>query len=298
MKTGKTLCFVVTSLALACAQAAPDIQTTLFLGNNTQGIATDPALAKAYVTNFDDHTVSAIDMQTLTVVATINVAPHPRRVIADSATSFVYVTNSNTPGTVTLIKGLNVGSSLNPLIGTIPVGDDPRGLGSNFLIGQVYVSNFADNSVSVISTATNSVVATIPTGTAPLAPNSNDVMKKMYVVNSGDNTVSVIDEQALAVIKTIPVGQGPINASIDAEHDKVYVNNATDRTISVISSATDTVIATLPSGAGGTGNTANFRDDQRRLPSGLFAQCRRPPPRSCRVPSRIPTCRPSLPTAA
>ena len=75
MKSGKTLCFVVTSLALACAQAAPDIQTTLFLGNNTQGIATDPALAKAYVTNFDDHTVSAIDMQTLTVVATINVAP-------------------------------------------------------------------------------------------------------------------------------------------------------------------------------------------------------------------------------
>jgi len=51
MKAGKTLCFVVTSLVLACAQAAPDIRTTLFLlGNNTQGIASDPALATASTT--------------------------------------------------------------------------------------------------------------------------------------------------------------------------------------------------------------------------------------------------------
>lgn len=253
MKIRQAVCIVATLLALDCAHAAPAVQATLTLGNNTAGIAIDPAIAKAYVTNFDSGTVSVIDINTLAVVATVAVGGSPRRIIADAATHRVYLVNSTTPGTVTVLDG-----TTNAVVTTIPVGNNPRAIGSNFFIGEVYVSNNGSNTLSVIKTATNSVVATIPVGTQPLTASSNDLLKKLYITSFVDNAVSVVDEQTHTLIKTVAVGHGPITPSIDAQHAKVYVNNATDKTVSVIDSATDTVTATIPSGAGGTGTNANF----------------------------------------
>jgi len=251
MKIRQALFIGAVLFAFQCAHATPPVQATLTLGNNTQGIAIDPAAAVALVTNFNDGTVSVIDINTLTVVATTPVGASPRRIIVDAATHRAYVTNSTTPGTVT------VGDTRTGVITTIPVGNDPRGIGSNFFIGQVYVSNNASNSVSVINTATNAVVATIMVGTAPSLPVSNDILKKLYVTSTTDNAVSVIDEQTLTLIKTVPVGHVPIGSTVDAQHGKVYVNNSGDKTVSVIDSATDSVIATIPVGAGGTSATAN-----------------------------------------
>ena len=53
MKATKAAFIVAAALACGCAWAAPVVQATLTLGNNTQGIAIDPAIAKAFVTNFD-----------------------------------------------------------------------------------------------------------------------------------------------------------------------------------------------------------------------------------------------------
>ncbi|HTS20447.1 MAG TPA: YncE family protein [Casimicrobiaceae bacterium] len=250
---------LVAAAALGCgaAQASPAVQATLTLGNNTQGIATDPALARAYVTNHDSGTVSVIDMNALTVVATIPVTANPRRIIADAATHRVYLTHgtaTNTQGVVTVIDGTS-----NTVVTTIPVGNDPGGIASNFFIHQVYVTNGGSNNVSVIDATANAVIATIPVGTGPSSPTSNDTLKKLYVVSNTDNTVTSIDEQALAVVKTIGVGKGPITPAIDAQHAKVYVNNQTDKTISVIDSTTDTVTGLIPSGAGiSASGTANF----------------------------------------
>src|SRR6516162_8494811 len=58
-------------LLCAGARATPPVQATLALGNTTQGIAVDPAIAKAFVTNQDSATVSVININTLTVEATI-----------------------------------------------------------------------------------------------------------------------------------------------------------------------------------------------------------------------------------
>ena len=244
------------SAALETAHAAPPIDATLALGNVTQGIAVDPALAKAYVTNFNDGTVSVIDLGSLAVTAAIPVGQSPRRIVADAATHRIYVTQSTSPGHVSVIDG-----TTNGIVASIAVGDDPRGIAANFLIGEVYVTNLAGNTVSVISTATNTVVATIAVGNGPSAPTSNDILKKLYVTNDNDDTVSAIDELTHAVVRTIAVGHTPITPTIDPVHRKVYVNNVADKTVSVIDSATDTVIATIASGQGQSGAsnaTANF----------------------------------------
>jgi YVTN family beta-propeller protein len=244
-------------LLCAGARATPPVQATLALGNTTQGIAVDPAIAKAFVTNQDSATVSVININTLTVEATIPVMANPRRIIADAATHRVYVTHSSAPAVQSVVTVIN--GATDSVVTTIPVGNNPVGITANFFIGEVYVTNGGSNSVSVIATATNSVIATIPVGTGPTSPTSNDILKKLYVPSNADGTVTSIDERTHTVIKTIGVGKAPITPAVDAQHAKVYVNNQADKTVSVIDSTTDTVITTIPSGQGvSTSGTADF----------------------------------------
>jgi len=62
----------------------------------------------------------------------------------DSGNGYVYVANSYS-NNVSVISGIAV-------IGTIPVGHDPRGVGYDSGHGYVYVTNWGSNTVSVIAT--------------------------------------------------------------------------------------------------------------------------------------------------
>jgi YVTN family beta-propeller protein len=256
MRIGRPVWILAAALVFGSVHASPPVQATLTLGNTTAGIAVDPAIAKAFVTNQDSATVSVIDINTLAVVATIPVTANPKRIAADAATHRVYLTHGTaaaTQGVVTVING-----ATNSVVTTIPVGNNPGGIASNFFIGEVYVTNNGSGTVSVISTATNAVIATIAVGGSPTSPTSNDNLRKLYV-NNGNNTISAIDENTHAVVKVIAVGNGPVTPTIDGQHSKVYVNNLTDKTVSVIDSTTDTVIKTIAAGQGTSGaGISNF----------------------------------------
>lgn len=240
---------LVAALVDHAAHALPIVEKTLPLGNNTQGIATEPVVGKVFVTNFDDGTISIVDMKTLTLDSTEQVGSNPRRIVVDAAHHRGWVVRSTTPGW--LITGETMGEGSIP---EIAVGNNPRTLGGNLLIGRMYVTNVDSKTVSVVDTAANKVIATLPVGGGAGSPVANARLKKVYVANSADGTVSVIDETTLTV-KTVAVGAGPQYGAVDGQHAKVYVNNVIDKTISVIDSTTDGVIKTIPSGAG---TTANF----------------------------------------
>lgn len=236
--------------AVNAASAAPAIQATLTLGHQAPVLCVDTGLAKAFVPNFADGTLAVVDLDALTVSATIPVGQNPRRLVCNEATHRVYVVHATTPGTMTVLD-----AQAGAVVATVAVGNDARNIAADFLIGEVYVSNYGSGTVSIVSTATNAVVATLPVGTNPGAPASNDRLKKTYVPSAPDGTVTVIDQRARIVSATVRVGNAPQYATVDGQHGKVYVNNVADHTVSVIDSATDTVVATLPSG---TGTSANF----------------------------------------
>jgi YVTN family beta-propeller protein len=238
-----------TLATLGVGNAASTIQATLTLGNQSPVLCLDIALAKAFVPNFADGTLSVIDLDSLTVVATVAVGQNPRRLVCNAATHRVYVVHATTPGSVTVVD-----ASTHGVVTTIAAGNDSRNIAANFLIDELYVSNYGSNTVSVISTATNTVLATLPVGTNPQAPASNDRLNKTYVASAVDGTVTVIDQRTRAAGRTIKVGSAPQYAAIDGQHGKVYVNNVTDHTVSVIDSATDTVVRTIPSGVGTSSN--------------------------------------------
>jgi YVTN family beta-propeller protein len=159
----------------------------------------------AYITNFDDKTVTVIDTATNTVTATIPVGANPEGVGVTPDGRTVYVANVGE----TFVSVID--TATNTVTATIPVGAGPFGVAVTPDGSTVYVgTGFNPGTVSVIDTATNTVTATIPvfgpSGVA-VTPDGSSV----YVVYSGFivNTVTVIDTATNTVTATIPVGAGP-----------------------------------------------------------------------------------------
>jgi len=126
------------------------------------------ALTFAYVTNVDDNTVSVINTANSKVVATISVGGFPDAVATTPDGTNAYVTNAF-DNNVSVID-----TATNKVVATIPVGSSPNCVAitpnGTHRYGDddrrhpplAYVTNGADNTVSVIDTASNTVVATIP----------------------------------------------------------------------------------------------------------------------------------------
>lgn len=89
------------------------------------------------------------------------------------------------------------------VITTISVGTQPLGVAVNQKTNTVYVSNYQDNSVSVINAATNTVVATVAVGKGPQAILAYTPANLVYVNNVTDRTISVINGSTNTVVNTV-----------------------------------------------------------------------------------------------
>ncbi|TMA01561.1 MAG: YncE family protein [Methanobacteriota archaeon] len=120
------------------------------------------------------------------------------------------------------------------LVGWTTVGYAPYGVAYDSGNGYVYVTNRDSNDVSVINGTT--VVTTVPVGSLPLGVAYDSGNGYVYVANSGSNNVSVIS--GTTVVATIPVGNIPYGVAYDSENGYVYVANSGSNTTSLISTTT------------------------------------------------------------
>lgn len=105
----------------------------------------------------------------------------------------------------------------------------------------LYISNWVDRSVSIMSVAQKVVVRNIPVGEHP-----NDLVLssdgRLFVANASSNTVSVIDTKELKVIETIsttlyplaPEGSTPNALALDENLKRLYVANADNNCLCVV----------------------------------------------------------------
>lgn len=132
------------------------------------------------------------------------------------------------------------------VVGTIAVGEAPRGIAASSDGARIYVANSGSNSISVIDTSVNRVNATIDNwGYSPeeLALSWND--STLFVTNPRSNNVSVINLASNMVTARINVGEKPIDIVADTERRKMYVSNYYSLSISVIDMATRVVENTI-----------------------------------------------------
>jgi YVTN family beta-propeller protein len=120
------------------------------------------------------------------------------------------------------------------------------------------VTNFADDTLSVIDTTTSTVTDTIPlrAGTVQKGPQGIVVSPngaKIYVVNGHDNSVSVVNPLTKTVTTNIPVGLQPQDIALTKDGSRAFVTNYGSDSVSVIDTQTDTVIATIVVGKGPDG---------------------------------------------
>jgi YVTN family beta-propeller protein len=183
---------------------------------------------------------------TLTAVA--------RDAAGNTATSAVTVTVANAPQT------------------TIAVGTSPVDVAVTGVSGsRAYVSNYYDNTVSVIDTNTNTVIKTISVGASPYNLAASPDGTHVYVANQKANTVSVIDTNTNMVVDTIAVpverpqpGIGRFSyvydVAVSPDGRYVYVTGtagsgftSTDGTVSVIDTTTHAVSGPYAAGPAATG---------------------------------------------
>ncbi|MEK4235841.1 Ig-like domain-containing protein [Paenibacillus sp. FSL H7-0714] len=126
----------------------------------------------------------------------------------------------------------------------IKVGNQPNSAAINPNKTQVFVTNRADGTVSVIDPSTDTVISTIAVGTWPHGVAFNSDGSKAYVANYSSNSVSVINTATLSVIRTISVSDNPVAMVVIG--DRLYLTQSGRSEVSVLDVKSDTVISKIP----------------------------------------------------
>jgi YVTN family beta-propeller protein len=109
---------------------------------------------------------------------------------------------------------------------------------------KAYVSNFKDNSVSVIDTDTGKVVATVPVTAGPHGMAITQDGRTVYVSGDGSSSLDVIDTASNKVVKTINVGKAPNGVALTPDNRLLLVAVYDENRIAFIDTSTQAVVAT------------------------------------------------------
>jgi YVTN family beta-propeller protein len=110
---------------------------------------------------------------------------------------------------------------------------------------KAYVGNFADNTVSVIDTATGKVVGTIPVAAGPHGMAISSDGGTVYVAGDGSSLLSIIDTASDRVTKTVEVGKTPNGITLTPDGRVLLVTVYGEDKIAFLDTATQTVVGTV-----------------------------------------------------
>ncbi|MCB0168660.1 MAG: hypothetical protein KDI79_30820, partial [Anaerolineae bacterium] len=134
-------------------------------------------------------------------------------------------------------------------LGTITVGQEPRGLAVDSPRERVYVANYGSDSVSVIDSRTNTVLKTIAGITAATGISHDPHHNIIWVTNSSTNQVTPIQANAEAtaftVLPAIAVGESPWGVTYDPIHNYIYVANSLSDSVTIIDADSRVEVTTL-----------------------------------------------------
>lgn len=134
-------------------------------------------------------------------------------------------------------------------LGTITVGNEPRGIAIDSARQRVYVANYSSDSVSVIDSNTNTVIQTIPGITYANGIAHDTLHNVLWVTNLSTDQVTPIqvnaDATAFTPLPAVNVGDMPWGVTYDPVHNYIYVGNGPADSISVIDAETHAVVTTL-----------------------------------------------------
>jgi gliding motility-associated-like protein len=199
----------------------------------------------AYITNSGDGSISVINIATNTIESTIRPPHDPVCVCISPDGSKAYIGCSNGSSTVTVINTIT-----NAIISTIHVSSSGESTGITVSPDDkmLYVANYVDGTVSVVTIATGAVKV-IPVGPNPYGIAISKDGSRVYVAYTYSNYVSVINTATNTISANITVGTAPSDVVVSPDGSKIYVPVGNSNNIAVIDPISNTVKSTIPLGA-------------------------------------------------
>ncbi|MCL2449102.1 MAG: beta-propeller fold lactonase family protein, partial [Polyangiaceae bacterium] len=219
------------------------------------GLAVDTSGRTLVVANYENDSISIVDLTTRAVTAELDLRPgkaasSPQPGVAGGEFPFWVAIKGTQTAYVTSqrdreVDVVDLTTPATPAVAArIPVGGQPSKIILNRDQTFLFVANGSSDTVSVIDTSSNKVVETIdvsapssvldnPSGLRGVNPNSLALSpdeKTLYVTNGGANAVAVVtrDPQQASPSKLaglIPTGWYPASVSVSADGTFLYVVN-------------------------------------------------------------------------
>ena len=211
------------------------------VGRSPAGVSVSEVAGRAYISNPDGPSLSAIELASGRVVAEvvlpgavvgIATSPDGRRVYA--ADWYAH-----------RLRVFDAG--LAP-VGSVAVGHAPAGIAVSAAGDRIYVANRDDNDVTVIDADGLRPLARIGVGEHPFALALTPDGQRLLAANVVSNDVSVIDLAGAREIARVPVGSAPYGIAFDGDgaRARAFVTNQHADSLSVIDMARLEVAATWP----------------------------------------------------
>lgn len=214
--------------------------------NPPYGVGINNTTQTVYTTNTRTNSVSAVDLQSGKLIATINHGgdkSHTREVLVDEDNNLIYVSDVGDPSSIWVIDGRtnkfshqieNLGKTLTGM--TFAGSKD-----------KIYATIMGTNSIAVINTKTKDVADTFPSGgESPVNIVSDG--ERLFVTNQKSGTLTVLDTDG-KLLKTIETGAGAIGVAYDPIKNRIYSANRQTGTTTVIDAGSYEVLADLSTGS-------------------------------------------------
>jgi YVTN family beta-propeller protein len=130
-----------------------------------------------------------------------------------------------------------IDAQTNTVVATIRVGGNPQGIGINTRTDRIFVTNTADNTVSIISGVSNSVVATLPAGPQPIGVAADSFSNRIVIGNfdGANRTVTIIDTAQNVALPPPPAfGDFPYAVAVNPSMQRAYISLSGESSIAVL----------------------------------------------------------------
>lgn len=181
----------------------------------------------AVVTHPNEGSISAIDLGSYKVVATVATGPLPNYAAFASGGSRLYVSNAgnNTVSEVDTARWIVESNTV--------VGNSPEHIVLSREGATLYVNNVEGGTVSVAKVGDRTVEKTIPVGMTPHGIDLSDDGKSLFVAVLGDDKIVAVD-LATGTKRSIPLAPAPYHLAAIRGTGKLYVSSASEPKIWVI----------------------------------------------------------------
>jgi YVTN family beta-propeller protein len=219
---------------------------TVLLAGAWLALAPAAEAARAYVSNEDDGTVTVVDTQRPTALATLTVGKRPRGLALSHDGTRLYVALSGLPKCPppmtdedcarlprdSQADGIAVidTATLRPLAMLRGV-SDPERVEVSRDDGTLFVSEEDAARLAVLDVGHARVRATVPVGREPEGVHASPDGRWVLVTSEEDNALAIVDARTHTLLSTVKVGKRPRDIAISPDSHTAYVSGEADASV-------------------------------------------------------------------